>query len=408
MSHVYIPTIKNKPGNAKISGPCAAYSLTHEGKKYYFFSDIHYSNANNCPEPCEKMTNCFSLITLLTDILNRAESQDQWVDFYLEIPFLAKSIHKASPYWKNFSTTELLYRIYYNFWECFVKWSCSFSTTRFHYMDVRKIFRMTKDNITSAMTTYEKYLQGRIQKAVNKLEIMTKNKIWERCSYIEDTNYLIQMVYGTFLNQKLFLLYLESDNYITDTQNLTDIMLTDHKFSADNIIEIREHLYPSELIVYRNSKTMYRIRAQLYELSKENSDLAEKIKNFCIYEYNKRLNNAVIIRNWEQIMDLYWQKNLNIDLIGIYTREIYLQIIDTNAILMDAYTLARMFRNFKPRNSTRCIVVAGIDHILTYLTFFYQTFGNKIIEYNPNTVASENGSVDDVIRCVEINLDDFD
>lgn len=439
-----ISTIEDHQPNAKISGPIAGYSLIYKGKKYYFFSDAHHSTSGTCPAPCDPEANCFDITTLLIDIFQRAAKKNQWVDFYLEVPYIARTrYHPTREQLAKFSQ-DIIYKIYVEFWDCFIKQGCIYNTTRFHYVDIRQTFRTTDQKISGDITIYEHYIESRVQDSIRKLLEMYITQSPQQDDFIENTDLLITDLYksgGQTMtsavepkNKRMFRMYLESDNYYNDVGDLFENALVNIKGGEPARIEIRRYMLPGELIVERDGKFMHKIRAQLYELSKESPDqalLAEKIKNFCLSQYNKINSNVQLVIIWNGVMKIYRQMigkqsekfrtlgglKVSIDDLSDQVKKHSLlstMIVSSNSLIMDAYTLARMFREF-PRsshhvNSTRAIIYAGHKHIKNYIAFFYKTFGSEIIEYNPNKRLLENFNLknyNQLSRCISINIDDF-
>ena len=68
----------------------------------------------------------------------------------------------------------------------------------------------------------------------------------------------------------------------------------------------------------------------------------------------------------------YYKNVLNID------KNMILNLgLESTSLLVDAYTLARMFRKFNDKNhdeSKRVIIFTGYQHIKKYHTFFYRIF----------------------------------
>lgn len=77
----------------------------------------------------------------------------------------------------------------------------------------------------------------------------------------------------------------------------------------------------------------------------------------------------------------------------------YIKFLSSDALLMDAYTLARMFRKFpngKHVPSTQIVVYAGDAHIQTYVDFF-----SKVLGINPDFRQRYGGMAQSPIRCIK-------
>lgn len=421
--------------SVRISGPVSAYSLIHEGKKYYFFGDIHRSTSGTCPPPCNLRTRCFNITTLLTDIFLRAKSKNQWVDFYLEVPFVFREGNYRYPrlYARKPKHNDIIRGIYNYFRACFTKLPCIFPTTRFHSVDIRQVPELNNGVITPRSLTYEHYIITRVNRCLNKLLKMFLFQLNQKDEYVENTNLLINDLYrvpwlfgGEPKNKLLARIYLESDNYYNDVRDLLYNGLNGIK-GDDDLKDIERHLFPEGIIVERDGKYMHKVQVQLYELSKESraqSVLATKIKRFCLHQYDKHMNNSRLLYIWTNIFYLYQIIIQRAELpkwIESTPKEFKTQFLFTewmgrvvysNAMIMDAYTLGRMFRKYPNSknhiDSDRVIVYAGDAHIENYCDFFLQTFGSKIKGYNPNEDLIATGNLDDVTRCVDVDINDFD
>ena len=461
--------------NATLSGPVSAYSTELNGKKYYFFGDQHRSTKNNCPQPCNDFdlstltqkqdTNCYDVTVLLDRIFKRAEQSNQPVDFYLEIPFLPKNLPYPSREFiqQEIINTGYIYKLFYMFWPCFIKQNCDYKTTRFHYIDVRLQYETAtlgevtnEENIISMISgqndwktvpaTFDMYLLlTRISESMNILARMLLNSENQREEYIETTNLLIRDLFlsgGQTLagfvepkNVRLFRLYLESDNFIEDVNNLFGNVLS--QIPEQSRVDIKQALYQPSLLIYnRDAKpVMHRVRAQLWELEKEGQgSLAKSIYDFALNEYVTNLSNVnSLLETWKSLLRIYnmitgqstetfrtMQDMMNYVNNFItqyrYIMEKSYMIITSNALIMDTYTLARMFRKFGVINSSRAIVYAGNAHIETYVKFFENILGARFIKYEPNKriydlVNADQGDIvslmNNATRCIPIDINSF-
>ena len=473
---------KTDKGKDKISGPISAYVTEYNGKKYEFFGDAHYSMTGTCDKPCNdvditapnfrgslnEMINsnvpCWDIAVLLSNMFNDAAAKGKWIDFYIEIPFIkliAPEFHVRS----NVEQAGYLYKLYYVFYNCFAKIKCNYSTTRFHYVDVRQQYKsvdlasLTDElkHLLEAMSepqynvgtfaSYEMYIVfERIQKSIRRLsEIILKsrmegNKI-ERSAYIEETDKLVRDLYfsgGQTMtgkiepkNVRLLKLYLLSDNFDRDVKNL----MNESILVSTEPIKLLESLIPVSLIVNRRGKNMHRIRAQLEALENEGQgDLTNRIVPFILETYNREVNVNKIIDLWRSITLTYEglldSKFKKFDDVSTLMNKFAIEYkkaskfmsmsVSGASLLMDAYTLARMFRSYPNENkrthinSSKNIVYAGDAHIQTYVNFFETVLGTSFIKYEPNKeflkrFHSDDPNINpkDIIRCLNVNLSDF-
>jgi hypothetical protein len=462
----------------KLSGPISAYVTEYNGKKYEFFGDAHYSASGTCLKPCNdvninsdasrmsltQMINsdipCWDIAVLLSNIFNSAAAEGKWVDFYLEIPFI-KLFPEEKEVKERVEEAGYLYKLYYIFYNCFIKLKCNYSTTRFHYVDVRQQYKSVdlaslNDElralieaergegipIFSTFASYEIYLVfDRMKKSINNLGDMIAFKSYDQNAYIEETDRLVKDLYysgGQTMrgvvepkNVRLLKLYLLSDNIDADVKELMKESIA----SVKEPVKLVEVLVPSTLIVNRRGKNMHRIRAQLEALQNEGQgEMANKIISFILDTYNTKVNINLIMDLWTSItltyqglVDKKFKKMENAEIlfdrfISEYKKaqKLFSLSVSGGSLMMDAYTLARMFRTYsnekenKHIDSSKSIVYAGNAHIDVYIKFFETVLQTSFIKYEPNIaflnkVHNNDPSVksEDAVRCFNVNLSDF-
>lgn len=480
------PSPSLDPGrlNGKISGPISAYinGQINSGdqkydQKYMLFGDLHNSLGNNCGV-CQDISinnlspinidnnSCTDISFLLTEIFEKARLNKEYVDFYLEIPFIPRGTKGPSKTFLQQAVKRLgyMYKLYYIFNDCFNKTNCQYDNVRFHYVDVRlkykiidmksmldilksnigdvppeimeKIPKNVPETYETDVITFEKYLTiMRIPKVIDILTNMIRFDDRSPQKYIENTDKLMKATYysqQTLVglkepgNSQLFDIYLTSDNFPEAVKQLYQNSLDNIEESKD-LLEIYDHLLVPSLIVNRKGKSMHKIRAQLEALEMENKqELADKIVNYLKSEFRSRVVNKDIIQIWDKIIKLYrdltQSKFRSLGDIEIFKNQIIrdYQIfdeltvlsVDSNSLLMDAYLLARMFRSFPGSNhidSKTKIIYAGDAHISNYVKFL-ETLGNDFYKFNPNQKYIDDISIDNIKRikrCVAVNKDLF-
>jgi tetratricopeptide (TPR) repeat protein len=473
----------------KLSGPISAYVTEYNGKKYEFFGDAHYSASGTCPKPCNdvninsdasrmsltQMINsdipCWDIAVLLSNIFNSAAAEGKWVDFYLEIPFI-KLFPEEKEIKERVEHAGYLYKLYYIFYNCFIKLKCNYSTTRFHYVDVRQQYKSVdlaslNDELRamieaergegegiptfSTFASYEIYLVfDRMKKSINNLGDMIAFQSYTENAYIEETDRLVKDLYysgGRTMrgvvepkNVRLLKLYLLSDNIDADVKELMKESIA----STKEPVKLVEVLVPSTLIVNRRGKNMHRIRAQLEALQNEGQgEMANKIISFILDTYNTKVNINLIMDLWTSITLTYrglvnkkFKQLENADIlldrfISEYKKaqKLFSLSVSGGSLMMDAYTLARMFRTYsnsqdkdilqkqkenKHIDSSKSIVYAGNAHIDVYINFFETVLQTPFIKYEPNIaflnkIHKNDPSVksEDAVRCFNVNLSDF-
>ena len=460
-----IPRDKN-PGNlnGKISGPISAHATNLKNKSYNFYGDSHFSMSGTC-KPCKDIQipslkpnippnseNCDDISVLLSNVFTQASAEKKWIDFYIEIPFLPKNKFRPTDKDVQEGVDDLgyLYKLYYIFYNCLNKTDCKYDTTRFHYVDVRLEYRqndlegLTEEmkqiidmsgqkappSYTTYFNVYESYLSmERVEKCMNELTRMVMRQNRDRNSYIENTDKLMKDLYfsgGQTMsgkiepkNYRLFKLYLTSDNFLQDA---TDLMDLSSLTNAQELLSARDHLVPPTMLVNRKGKTMHRIRSQLLSLEEEGqAELAETIVNFMLKQYLEKVNNSTIIDLWRSLMITYdgyinakyrTMKDVYM-LMDKLNKEFQklMQIISVTingwSLLMDAYTLSRMFRSYPGKNhvdSVKSIVYAGDAHISTYVNFFETVFNSSFHKYDPNKNLNVLKSL---TRCLDVDMSHF-
>lgn len=461
------PQVSENVKSQRISGPVSSYITEINGKKYEFFGDIHQSISGGCSKPCQDINEmikgvdlsdpkgCWDISVFLSGIFTEAAKQGKWIDFYLEIPYFKKENVPPREMVKERSLRAgHLYRLFTVFYTCFTKTKCDYSTTRFHYVDVRQEYTLDlqelvktlqnmmedEEKIDMGIRSYEMYLtMNKIEKAVDNLAQMfiyedrTKNReIDETAALMRDYYFSGGQTMKGFIrpkNERLFALYLTSDNIYEDVKNLMEPSLK----SVKNPLKLMESLLPSNLIVNRNGKNMHRIRAQLEALEKEGKgDIAQKIVQYLTEEFRNKADTNKVIDIWKAVETLYegYINGRMRDMSG--GKEMILKVknevsnllklskysVTTASLLMDGYLLARMFRTFpgkKHVDSYKSIVYAGEAHINTYVNFFEKYLGASFLKNTPNEAIYkkfENGTVtkkdlESVSRCLAVSTKDF-
>lgn len=430
-----LSNLQKYQNNQRLSGPVSAYVTEINGKRYEFFGDSHYSISGGCSKPCQDINDlikgvdlsdpqgCWDISVFLSALFTQAAKEGKWIDFYLETPYFKEDIPDRNLVRKEISRVGHLKRLFYVFYTCFTKTDCEYSTTRFHYVDLRLLYNTIKlpqlvkflyEMIWTTDTEtnpYEMYLGNKIKNTVNILEEMSVNNITTRNREVEETSLLVKDFFFSGERDEskyktLFKLYITSDNIYEDVKSLMENSL---KMVRDPLT-LMEILLPSKLIVNRNGKNMHRTRAQLGALEKEGKrDISEKIVRYLIEEFSKRDVTNMIMNIWKSIENSYNAyinnkiKYMNIPKLG---NMLYFK---TTSLLMDAYVLGRMFRTFpgkKHVDSSKSIVYAGYAHIETYVNFFEKYMGATFLENNPNPNI-ETMRPEEIKRCLSISTKNF-
>ena len=449
--------VRDNITDAKLSGPFSAYTFTYQNNKYHLFGDVHFSMSGTCHQPCKSIipgqrecdsegsVDCWEISRLLSDIFNRAEADKEYVDFYIEMPFLPKGQYKPSM--EDIKSAIPLYgemyKLYYIFYECFNKIRCKYNYVRFHYVDVRLQYkvsnlpRMLSDIIQTSQPvnikpiTFEHYITSRIGESIEILGGMMIQDIRETSSYIETTDGIVKKLYFSGgrtmegytdpLNVKLFKLYLQSNNFTEDVMVVSRELLGQAKSETD-LRDLTEALLVPSILVNRNGKNMHRVRAQLDALEMEGKqDISRQIQTFVLETYIKNINISSLMTLWDKFMKTYnnyvYARSRTLgDTQAVLERlvrdfrelmNIQSLTVSSTATLMDAYLLARMNRSFPGTNhvdSKTKIVYAGNAHTENYVEYFKRTMGPTIYHYGGLTRDVKSP---DVSRCIDINVERF-
>ncbi len=401
----------------------------------------------------EGADNCSDISVLLAEIFTKASQEKKWIDFYIEIPFLSSSKFRPSDkdVADGIDRFGYLYKLYYIFYNCLNKTNCKYDTTRFHYVDVRLEYRqsdlkeLTEEmkqiiamtgqklppNYGSEFIIYESYISTiRVEECVDRFAEMVMKNDRKRNAYIEETDKLMRDLYfsgGQTMtgkidpkNFRLFKLYLTSDNFLKDVTDLIDLSFVK---DGKELLKLRDQLAPPTMMVNRKGKNMHRIRAQLLALAEEGKgEFADAIVSFIINQYLKNVNNSAIIDLWRGLMIAYDgyinAKYRMIDDVHFLIEKLsqeFRKLMEITAVtitgvslLMDAYTLARIFRTYPGKNhidSVKSIVYAGDAHISTYVNFFESILNAKFHKYNPNKSVLKDYK--NLSRCLNVDISHF-
>lgn len=433
----------------RLSGPVSAYITEFKGKKYIFLGDRHESLEAGCSKPCKSIDDyndkniedvdledpngCWDIALFLSGLFTKAAKEGKWIDFYIEIPFRKDIRLSKEGVKKSISYIGYLSLLYYIFYDCFAKMKCDYSTTRFHYIDIRKEYKLEKlarlvndlekiknnENIIREIpVSYESFISNKViaEGIENLIDILLYGGEVDSKEIIE-ADILVRDLYFTAededipKSEQLFLLYLRSDNIYEDIEALFRKSLN----SAKNPDQLLERLLPNDLIVTRNGKTMHRMRAQLWALENEGKgDIAEKIIQYVTLKYRERTQIKRIVVEWRNIRNLYLEY---IKRPFLFTYEIKENLENTqerltninirsDALLVDAYLLARIFRTYPNTShieSYKSIVYAGAAHISLYVDFFEKYLGAHFLKNT--TIIVDN--YENTKRCLNINTQDF-
>lgn len=347
----YYPVL-NDTEKIYFSGPISASVGIFNECTYIFFGDQHKSNEGMCDDPCKQMEKCshYHITDYLNDIFKNNSSKGNYNDFFLEMYYEHKKISTDTI---NAYTKEigLIPQLVTNFKKCFQKDS-TVSTTRCHNVDLRK------------MINIEDFLFQDV--------ISIHKQTTDIYDYYDEKNGIVAifrkfyffLYYGDYMKD-FFDIFISSNNVIDDLINKVKLLLHDIGLNTD-INEMKKflgYLKNEDIFVNRYGGTFHRSGIQLYELRKENKDLAINIQKYLTECYIKKYSHG----NITILKYIFAENNIN-KLIDAWYK-----LDKTNEYIFDAMLLGRMFRQFKGKNhidSKLKVVYAGDAHIKTYINFF--------------------------------------
>ena len=433
-----------------IQGPVSWYYFETDSelfgisRRFHFFGDIHLSKANGCTDkykiPCAKVDirgrvsdmnqRCYDITYLLTSLFKNSKEEKRYTDFMLETYFKIKSVPTPLNYLsqQNNQEKELDYinTLSKIFHQCFLisKEQCPYHPyVRFHYVDIRQSIEQPINVLNMYILLKIQSLSGLISRYTlsvyrgiqqNELVDMKKRVV----NSIKFINHLIEKMYGPQdgsdinYNLELFHLILDSDNYVNDLNELLDQLLMGIDTNTENYEELEDlRRTMVKVIATRDGKVQHRVRAQLDELGQENirirgTNLADLITEFLLQLYQE-VKFTDIYSNWRKFYTIVYPavlaiKDKNTALNAQTELKNYIisrgsgvhPATTADALLLDGYLLARMFRTFpNPRYgrgqhvpADRVITYTGVAHTETYARFFRDILGLNPVASQVNTI----------------------
>lgn len=417
-----------------ISGPISWYSFDINGKKIHLFGDRHTWQDERCPGiDCSKESKiCFTTIDLIEKIYEKCEREKLYGDVYIESYYRHKETtirdrdeesdddedddeeeDEEEELNKRFGK-DTLQEIILEYRDCLKpkKPKCGFLPhLRFHYVDVRfgmleDIMKLVNQNKESGQNIYQlirhpQNILTLLYYFLDELDFfISKAKRFNPNLYFF-TRFLI----GYFLeNEYLFFHILFDEQYTKYLDNflaeINEAVQMDQMKNLVNVKEIQKYVkviqdYILLLKFYAKDKK----HIVLYELDKlkteekkyGTTDFSDKIKKYMF----RRLKEIVPLfeNDLIQMLDLLEEyKNNNFesmvnDFKKLFIEKIQLVWVDINTLLMDTYTLARMFRNLN-KDGKIALLYLGDFHIRNIVRFFKEEFNilptNQVIGKQPH------------------------
>jgi hypothetical protein len=434
-----------------ISGPTSITIAKYGDLEFILFGDQHFSVEGMCKDiQCANANTltdqdfCYTVDGIIAKIIDDANQQQKYVDIYLEAappgPIVEK-IQAAKLEYPLSNTKTRFHSCLYDFK------SCPYKNARFHYVDIRssrEIEYTWEISILSSIDSFSK----------NFITQQTKNKIINRTESLRTHLMFLhqEIIMAIFLNTHIFTdsymykyyrLCIESDNFIIDVEDyITKSLLIDNeyiefmtellikrylgvaKYSGEKIKqrikkildELPGDLYlmlihPS-IIVNRYGKIMHKVRSQLLALELQgDKERAESIRT-SIYEEMMPVNLRSVIMCFNYFNQSRIQYLLTSDPTKFYhcpfpINQFIGDLNGPDSLMMDMYTLARMFRTYPIEFQTKgksinphifpyyIIEYAGEAHIRTVRNYLIKQ--GAIIDTYPNISK----------RCISVPLNSF-
>lgn len=366
-----------------ISGVSSLFIYEYNHKKYYFFGDYHGTRKGNCAEQglqCDAFnynfsattnanTKCTTLGALFYNWFAYNNKNNIKTDFYLEEYYTkenervddleyiniiknrsTKNTRQGSPF-KDKSWMQLLP---YIMAPCFIrdKLNCPFyPNVHLHYIDVRSILT-SKGLVNISPFSIEKILIHLIEHQPTTVEelIILREEV-------------LGLIYFLIKNARELLNYL----LFNDLGNYKALLLSSNSIF---VLEIIDHIFAfvNHEGIFKVAYELHRLKTDIYQLLINYIDImidkvllkiriyeqsiAEGIKRYNIMKKRNVLHTRGLRRGYEDLL--------------VIVNGYDLQLIDLDSILMDVYTLSRMF----VQDGDEIIVFAGVYHINIYKDFF--------------------------------------
>jgi 3-methyladenine DNA glycosylase AlkC len=370
-----------------ISGPVSLYVFFVNNKKYFFFGDIHFSNAGSCESnniKCDHYdnkfkdvklynTNCTDFGALLHNWFTYNNEHDIKTDFYLEIPYTKSDLRHGTVHFNTLIEDKTDYFPYTEeSWislvadimnPCFIrdKTGCQYyPNVHAHYTDIRTTETLEGFFFHDLFNLH--YISEYIYDNIDTMnDIMFSNMKAEFLEYLV----ILLTNYDT-----IFQLLIDFDHYQTHMPELiklgNDLQIPEIKEIYISILDNMDEMTVIRNVMEHQNVKMHRIASEIIKFYNKNPDLAKNL-----YQFTKEKAHKIIdflIHDVELSLDQDYNKKEFLTIIADYNDK----FIVLTSLHMDVYTLSRMFT----QDGTDVITYTGSYHTENYVDFFKQFITN--------------------------------
>lgn len=369
-----------------ISGPISISIVTYNNIKFILFGDKHFFREGSCPTIMCNEIPCYDIDEAINVIIQRAMTHNKYVDIFLEAHFP----HKISEGDFDITLDDFMGQTIRRYLPClYNKQVCPYRNARgeilarFHYVNIRagNEQKLSYDVLSKLRQFVNHYF-------VDIETLVSNDDRW----YYHLEFFIYAFIVARFLNTNRYVdsnlwvyynLCMNSDNFINDVKDFLDkLIVFDEHYVEDtinlliykyhgnteytpDIIRVKVHkfitgmtkriyswLTSPYIITNKYGRTMHKLRAQLVALElQDDVERATSIRNF-IHQQSITIDFSQFVKLFNDInnarvhymiyKDDTPMKNIFPLLMYRILRPLYL----VDSLLVDAYTLARMFRKY--------------------------------------------------------------
>lgn len=416
------------PDDFMISGPVSfhIYSLPTINKKIYLFGDEHYEAKNECSyglNQCDKHPNCYTIKSFITSIINQNVKNNlknlikKYIDIFVEYGY--KNISQSDNFPEEFirdlnlseDQNKYLHELLYGNAlspfsplgtfidmnrKCFLFHTECAIYTRFHRSDYRRHlsfydYYMKLSNINRILTVYDYAIKlGSPVRSIANIKIKT---------YIAKSNINVNNnLYGIInrLNDKLGIKDMQS---VDVTKYKKSDMIGDISW-GESVSQVLNGAF-QDFIDDEAPKISKQIHSKISGIPSDAFDVFQQKQVTKLYDHF--IDAIIAIQDINKIdFDKMVDDEYIIDMIQRMKKSIHkinIFLLDFIVIIMDLYTLGRIFRSFKDGTQPENIIIfAGDEHIDTYVSFIEDIFHVKPF-FSQRNFGTTN---DKTVQCITV------